>query len=132
MSLHRLKEIDFRHKLFRSGDRTLCLGPTARTWVEFLAQCVGEGGFIAWVEKDTVSGEFPGHVAFYREDIRRCDLSVFKERTSLYDVVTFALSSIPDAASGASITDLQESVFDIIRTYLKRGGTFLSRIRNEE
>jgi 23S rRNA (uridine2552-2'-O)-methyltransferase len=130
-SVYKLKEIQRKYNLLKSGDAVLDLGCYPGSWLLYAAEVVGSRGRVSGIDLKQVSVELPGHVRVHTGDIRAIDGRVFKSIGTGYNVV---LSDLAPSTTGSRITDAERSIqlcrasLRIARSVLVRGGSFVCKM----
>lgn len=129
-SAYKLQEIQEKFHAVKKGDSVLDLGAAPGSWVQILADLVGENGLVAGLDVLPVPAFNRKNVITRTADIRGVDIAALLEELSLpaFDVVTCDiapnLTGIRDV-DRANIEELYLAVVGIVRQGLKRGGNFL-------
>lgn len=127
-SVFKLKEIDEKYKVFRKGDRVLDLGSAPGSWIMYVAQKVGESGFVMGVDIEELKISGIKNIRFVKKNVFEIGEPDFKEK---FDVV---ISDMAPSTTGVAFVDegksleLAEKAFEIAKTFLKPGGNFVCKI----
>lgn len=132
-SVYKLKELDSRFHLFRTGMRILDLGAAPGSWSLGAAERVGSTGLVLGCDLQPARTEFPPQVTFMQEDVfcRSADFEAKLDESGPFDVV---MSDMAPSTTGAKFTDqcrslaLAQEAFELALARLKPGGSFVVKI----
>lgn len=132
-SVYKLKEMNARFKLFKSGMKVLDLGAAPGSWSLFAGEKVGEKGLVLACDIQTTETQFPNNVKFVQENVfeRTLEFEALLEELGPFDMV---ISDMAPRTTGTKFTDQArslelclESVL-VAEKYLKKGGNFITKI----
>lgn len=106
-SVYKLKELDERFGLLKSGQRVLDLGCRPGSWLLYAADKVGERGLVVGVDRTPLEIEIPAHVREVVGDIRELDPAVLRADVPCFHTV---LSDMAPDTSGVSFSDQVRSI----------------------
>jgi 23S rRNA (uridine2552-2'-O)-methyltransferase len=131
-SVYKLKEIEQKFKIFRSGQFILDLGAAPGSWSQYASERVGDRGRVLGVDLNPVSVTL-SNATFITADLHDLELEkIFQEHgfQPQFDIVlsdmapkTIGIKSVDQARS----TELCELAIDVSRKFLKPGGTFICK-----
>lgn len=132
-SVYKLKEIDSRFKVFRSGMRVLDLGAAPGSWSLGAAEKVGEKGVVLGCDLQPARTEFPPQVTFMQENVfeRSAEFEAKLDEIGPFDVV---MSDMAPSTTGFRFTDqcrsleLAQEAFELAKARLKPNGSFIVKI----
>jgi 23S rRNA (uridine2552-2'-O)-methyltransferase len=132
-SIYKLREIDKRFKLFKSGMRVLDLGAAPGSWSIGAAEKIGSEGLVIACDIQTVDTVFPPQVVYFQSDIYAPSPEFARALTdnSPFNIV---LSDMAPKTSGTKFSDQARSLelclaaFDLAHTHLIRGGAFVVKV----
>jgi len=132
-SVYKLKELDVKFALLRSGMKVLDLGAAPGSWSLFAAQKVGDVGRVLALDIQTTEQEFPDNVLFLVHDAFEDspELLAVLEPLAPFDLV---MSDMAPRTTGVKFTDqarsleLCERARDVALKRLKPGGNFVAKI----
>ena len=102
-SVYKLKEIDQRYRLFKKGDRVLDLGASPGSWLQYIAQVVGQKGRVLGLDLNPIKWENPpAFVQFWERDVLKWDVNEAKKVADAFDVV---VSDMAPATTGIKDVD---------------------------
>ncbi len=132
-SVYKLKEIDARFKIFKSGMKVLDLGAAPGSWSLGAAERVGPKGRIVACDLQEPGTVFPPSVTFYQEDVFR--------RSEAFEAVLASsapfhviMSDMAPQTTGTKFTDQARSLelcleaLAVANRYLIKGGSFVVKI----
>jgi 23S rRNA (uridine2552-2'-O)-methyltransferase len=129
-SVFKLREIDERFSLLKSGFSVLDLGAAPGSWSLYCAKKLGKKGRIVAVDLSPLSEKMPTQVCSVTEDVFSLDASKLAANGK-FDVV---LSDMAPSTTGSKIMDQAQS-FELCEQALKlaqqlgrTGSTFVSKI----
>lgn len=132
-SVYKLKEIDKRFRIFKSGMRVMDLGAAPGSWTMCAAEKVGERGRVLSADIQSTEQGFPKHVTFMQEDVfERSD--VFEQAIADIGPFDVVISDMAPKTTGHKFTDQARSAnlcFEAlaVATYcLIKGGSFVVKI----
>ena len=129
-SAYKLREIQQKYHLVKTGNRVLDLGCAPGSWLQVLAGLVGNDGFVAGVDLSPIAPLPQKNVLTRAADIRELDVPAFLTELNIprFDVITCdiapSLSGIRDV-DNARIAELYETVREAVKAALKPGGAFV-------
>lgn len=132
-SVYKLKELDVKFVLLKSGMKVLDLGAAPGSWSLFAAQKVGAAGRVLALDIQTTEQEFPDNVLFLVHDAFEDspELLAVMEPLAPFDLV---MSDMAPRTTGVKFTDqarsleLCERARDVALKRLKPGGNFVAKI----
>ncbi|MDO9632685.1 MAG: RlmE family RNA methyltransferase [Humidesulfovibrio sp.] len=132
-SVYKLKELDVKFVLLKSGMKVLDLGAAPGSWSLFAAQKVGAAGRVLALDIQTTEQEFPDNVLFLVHDAFEDspELLAVMEPLAPFDLV---MSDMAPRTTGVKFTDqarsleLCERARDVALRRLKPGGNFVAKI----
>lgn len=132
-SVYKLKEIDARFKLLKSGMKALDLGAAPGSWTLALAEKAGKHGIVVACDLKTTDTAFPPCVYFVQSDIYNpCpEFAALLQSHAPFDMVA---SDMAPATTGSVFTDQARSYdlalasYETACKYLRQGGNFVTKI----
>lgn len=105
-SVFKLKEIDYKYRLFREGDRVLDLGCSPGSWTQYSAERVGPKGFVLGMDTQPLplTLPLPPHVSILRQDVFAWD-----PHPSFHGVFDVVLSDMAPSTTGIKHIDVAAS-----------------------
>jgi len=129
-SVYKLKEIQSKYKLIRSGDSVLDLGCAPGSWSLFVSEIVGQSGYITGIDLKKLNIKIKSPHCLMNDDIFL--VKDFNAITGApFDVV---LSDMAPNTTGRKDVDalrsfqLCEVALEISQKHLKTGGHFVCKI----
>jgi 23S rRNA (uridine2552-2'-O)-methyltransferase len=129
-SVYKLKEIDQKHRLIRTGFRVLDLGAAPGAWLKYTAHCVGRQGSVLGIDLHHIEIDLTPNMRFIQGDIFEIETAELIEN-GLFDLV---LSDMAPATTGVKSVDqarsveLAETALAVSQAVLKKGGALLVKI----
>jgi 23S rRNA (uridine2552-2'-O)-methyltransferase len=130
-SVYKLKEIQQKYRLIRSGDKVLDLGCSPGSWLIYAAGLTGAGGRVVGIDLNPVAVPVPHHVAVYTADILSVEQGFLGSLGKDFNAV---LSDMAPATTGNRAVDaarslrLCEAALSIAKEILLPGGSFVCKI----
>lgn len=132
-SVYKLKEIDQRFRLLRSGQRVLDLGAAPGSWSLAAAEKVGPNGLVIAADIQTTLTAFPQYVQLHQEDVfqRSPAFEALLTQVGPFDVV---ISDMAPRTTGHRGTDqarsaaLCEEALAVALLHLRPGGGFVVKV----
>ena len=131
-SVYKLKEIDQRYRLFKKGDRVLDLGASPGSWLQYIAQVVGQKGRVLGLDLNPIKWEIPpAFVQFLERDVLKWDVNEAKKVADAFDVV---VSDMAPATTGIKDVDafrsfkLANRALEIALALLRPQGHFVCKV----
>lgn len=131
-SIYKLKHLDSKFNILRSGDRVVDLGASPGGWLQYASQKVGSGGRVLGVDKRRITPLAAENVFTLQADITEpATVRKIKERMEKADVV---LSDLSPDVSGAWDVDvarqigLSLSAIEIADQLLVDGGSAVMKL----
>ena len=132
-SVYKLKEINARFKLFKSGMKVLDLGAAPGSWTLFASEIVGQKGLVLACDLQETDTVFSENVQFLQEDIfeRTEGFEALLQELGPFDMV---ISDMAPRTTGTKFTDQTRSLelclesVVVAEKYLKKGGNFITKI----
>ena len=132
-SVYKLKEIDARFKILRSGLKILDLGAAPGSWTLYASQRVGPKGIVLACDLQEAECEFPENVQFHQENVfeRSPEFEAALLEKGPFDIV---MSDMAPQTTGTKFTDQARSLelciesFYVAQKHLKKGGMFITKI----
>ena len=132
-SVYKLKEINARFKLFKSGMKVLDLGAAPGSWTLFASEAVGINGFVLACDLQATDVVFAENVRFLQENIfeRTEEFEALLQEFGPFDMV---ISDMAPRTTGTKFTDQTRSLelclesVAVAEKYLKKGGNFITKI----
>ena len=132
-SVYKLKEINARFKLFKSGMKVLDLGAAPGSWTLFASEIVGKKGLVLACDLQETDTVFSENVQFLQEDIfeRTEGFEALLQELGPFDMV---ISDMAPRTTGTKFTDQTRSLelclesVVVAEKYLKKGGNFITKI----
>lgn len=131
-AIYKLKQIQEKYRILRSGDRVLDLGAAPGSWLQYTCEAVGSKGLVVGVDLKKIEHSFPARVVAIQGDI--CDDEFAAEIARRYAPFDVVLSDMAPATSGIRVADsarsalLFEQALRLATTTLKAQGHFLAKI----
>lgn len=132
-SVYKLKEMDKRFSLFKSGQTVLDLGAAPGSWTQFAGEKVGKKGRVLGVDLQSTKHAFAPNIVFLQADVfsDSPELLEAMEPLAPFDLV---ISDMAPKTTGIKFADqansleLCERAFEVATKYLKVGGHFVVKI----
>lgn len=131
-SVYKLKEINEKYKIIKSGDKILDLGCAPGSWLLYISEKIGERGMVVGVDLKDINIPEKKNIFFTKEDI--LELETQKLKTE-YNVV---VSDLAPNTSGIDFADVEESLelsgeaLEIAKKVLINSGNFVCKILEGE
>jgi 23S rRNA (uridine2552-2'-O)-methyltransferase len=132
-SVYKLKEMDARFRLFRTGMKVLDLGAAPGSWSLYAAEKVGRAGRVLACDRRGAGVDLPEQVTFVQEDVfrRSPGFERMLEEGGPFDLV---MSDMAPDTTGAKSVDQARSLElcleaeAVAERWLKPGGHFVCKI----
>ncbi len=130
-SVYKLKEIQEKYHLLKTGNKVLDLGCSPGSWLMYTAELVGKKGMVVGIDKKPVALNLPSNVKMYTGDILAMDACLAESLAINYHVV---LSDMAPSTTGnkfvdaARSLDLCQAALEMAQRYLMPGGSFVCKI----
>lgn len=130
-SVFKLKELDYRFKIFSKSIRVLDLGASPGSWMKYASEKIGEKGLVLGIDRNPLKRGLNPNEDFIQEDIFRLEPMDLKNRFGSFDLI---LSDLAPDLMGQKSTDalraisLAEKAFKFAEILLKPGGNFLLKV----
>jgi 23S rRNA (uridine2552-2'-O)-methyltransferase len=130
-SIYKLKEIDERFKLLRSGQRVLDLGCRPGSWLLYASERVGPKGLVVGIDREPLDIALPSHARVVVGDLRETSPEELAGEAGLFDVV---MSDMAPDTSGVAFTDhvrcleLFDLALELSCTLGRPGGAFVGKL----
>lgn len=127
-SVYKLKEIQERFKVIRSGDKVLDLGCYPGSWSQFALEQIGVKGKVFGIDIHQPEVIQDNRFEFYKADVLQLNSDKILELFGAVDVV---LSDLAPATTGIHIVDCARSMelarkaFELAKEVLKDSGNFV-------
>jgi len=132
-SAYKLKEIQERFHILKKGDNVLDLGCAPGSFLQVIAQIVGDKGTIAGIDLLPVASLPAKNIIVLKGDIRKIDIGGVLEEIGLpfFDAITCDIS--PNLTGIREVDDRNmEELYQVIRKIvavgLRRGGCFIIKL----
>lgn len=131
-AVYKLKEIQGRYKILRSGNRVLDLGAAPGSWMQYTWEVVGPAGWVVGVDLKEIDHPFPERVVTLKGDIT--DPEFAQSLAKEYGPFDVVLSDMAPSTSGIRVADsarsalLFESALEMARCTLRPGGHFVAKL----
>jgi len=122
-SVYKLKEIQEKYKLMRTGQRIVDLGCHPGSWLRFCSQTVGPEGLVMGLDLKNPTTPMSPNISFLKADLLAVSEEQIKEWAKEADVV---LSDLSPKTSGIKWLDHQRSI-DLNRRALELGFLILKK-----
>jgi 23S rRNA (uridine2552-2'-O)-methyltransferase len=132
-SVYKLKEIDAKFKLFKSGMKVLDLGAAPGSWSLAASERVGSSGCVLACDIQTTETAFPANVRFLTADVFALS-EAFEEALAVLVPFDVVMSDMAPSTTGSRCTDQARScalcheALKIAKRCLKPGGSFVVKI----
>ena len=131
-SVYKLQEIDKRYQLFKKRNRVLDLGTSPGSWLQYIAQVVGERGLVLGIDINPLKWtNLPPHVHFWQRDVIEWNYMEAKELSPFFDVVVSDMAPLTtgDRAGDAYCSfKLAERALNIACDLVKLKGHFVCKL----
>ncbi|MEM6291409.1 MAG: RlmE family RNA methyltransferase [Myxococcota bacterium] len=130
-AIYKLEEIDKRFRLLQSGRRVIDLGCWPGSWMQYVAEKVGEDGFVLGLDKRPVEIALPAHAKAFTADVFSIDPAQVTDTFGDFDVL---LSDMAPKTTGDRATDMFRSeeltrrALDFATSVLRPGGHFCAKV----
>lgn len=127
-AIFKLEEIDQRFRLLRQGGRVLDLGCWPGSWMQYVANKVGDGGLVHGIDLRPVTVALPG---FVHHEV--ADVFTWNPR-ALGDRIDVVLSDMAPHTTGDRVSDKFRSeelcarALEIARMALRPGGHLVAKV----
>lgn len=131
-SVYKLKEINEKYKIIKSGDKILDLGCAPGSWLLYISEKIGERGMVVGVDLKDINIPEKKNIFFTKEDI--LELETQKLKTE-YNVV---VSDLAPNTSGIDFADVEESLelsgeaLEVAKKVLINNGNFVCKVLEGE
>jgi len=128
-SVYKLKEMDEKFRLFRSGDKVLDLGCAPGSWMMYISEKIGNSGKVVGVDRSELKIPLKSNMRFIEQsvmDFKKNDFAGMK-----FDLV---VSDLAPQTTGIKISDevrsveLCDTALDIAAALLLPDGIFVCKI----
>lgn len=132
-SIYKLKEMDARFGLLKSGMKVLDLGAAPGSWTMGALEKIGQSGSVVACDLQPLEAVLPPHALFYQENIFSPS-EVFITKLGEMSPFDLVMSDMAPATTGSKVTDQARSLelaceaFAFARNYLSSGGNFIVKI----
>ncbi len=129
-SIYKLKEIQGKYNLIRNGDCVLDLGCSPGSFLQYIADTVGERGRVIGIDILPTQPINKANIKTFQADIKKVDIKEIMAEASvdLFDAITCDiapnLTGIRET-DDKNIYEIYEVARDIVRISLKKGGNFI-------
>ncbi len=129
-SIYKLKEIQEKYRLIKSGDTVLDLGCSPGSFLQYISDIIGEKGLVIGIDILPTPPLNKENIKTIQTDIKTADIKKIMETNSVesFDLVTCDiapnLTGIRET-DDKNIYELYEAVKGIVQGSLKKGGIFL-------
>jgi 23S rRNA (uridine2552-2'-O)-methyltransferase len=132
-SVYKLEEIDAQYKVLRPGNKVVDFGYYPGSWVQYTSRVIGDQGLVVGIDIQEVNKKLSGisNVRVFQKSIFDVqDLRILGVEDQ-FDVV---LSDMAPSTTGIKMVDqarsleLVESVFGLLRKFLRPGGNFVIKV----
>ena len=133
-SVFKLQAIQERFKLIKKGDKVLDLGAAPGSFVQYVAEVVGEDGFVVGIDLQNIIPFKEMNIALYKGDIFEDQIySRIEQETKIsqFDTVTSDLAPKTTGVKfmdGGRSLELNLQVLEVCKKYLKKGGNAVMKI----
>ncbi|MFH1392531.1 MAG: RlmE family RNA methyltransferase [bacterium] len=128
-SVFKLKQIDQKYKIIKTGNKILDLGASPGSWVLYASEIIGKKGGITAVDINALKIKLLPNLKFIKHDIFNPE--IFSLIQKKFDVV---LSDLSPSTSGIKDIDEQRSfelskrALQIAKKFLKKDGNFVCKV----
>lgn len=132
-SVYKLKELDARYHLLRTGLKVLDLGAAPGSWTLGASEKVGQSGLVAASDIRAISMPLPANVRFFISDVFD-PAPEFAAFLSEYGPFDFVMSDMAPATTGSKFVDQARSLnlaleaLNVAGRHLRGGGNFVVKI----
>lgn len=132
-SVYKLKELDARFRLLRTGQKILDLGAAPGSWSLGAAEKVGPKGLVLACDIQTTETPFPPQVTFLQEDVFNRS-ALFEAQLGSLGPFDLVMSDMAPRTTGTRFADQARSLdlaleaLSMACLYLKQGGGFVVKI----
>ena len=130
-SIYKLKEIDQKHRLIKSGDRVLDLGCFPGSWLQYISGKIGSKGVVVGVDQTKLTMLLEDNMRFIHSDIFDLDTTVLSTHAQKFDLIC---SDMAPKTTGIRNVDADRSVqlclqtLYIAQSVLRKGGSVLMKV----
>ena len=130
-SVYKLKEIDKKHHLVKSGIHVLDLGCYPGSWMQYISDKVGPEGFVVGVDQTELTMSLAKNMRFVHSDIYELDLNQLTALSPKFDLIC---SDMAPKTTGIRNVDAERSVqlclqaLHIARNHLKKRGSLIVKV----
>lgn len=132
-SIYKLKEIDQKYKVLKTGDQVLDLGYYPGSWIQLTAERVGKKGKVIGVDLQEINTKLSikENVQLFQKDF--LEVSSLEE-LGLSERVNVLLSDMAPQTTGVKLVDqlrsleLVEKVFSVLPLFLNEGGHLVAKV----
>jgi 23S rRNA (uridine2552-2'-O)-methyltransferase len=134
-SVYKLKEIQEKYRLIRSGQRLVDLGCHPGSWLKFCSQTVGPAGLVLGLDLKEPTVPLNENISFLKADLLTIPESRIQDWAGEVDVV---LSDLAPKSSGIKWLDhqrsleLNERALAVAALVLKKGGGMVLKLLSGE
>jgi len=130
-SIFKLKQINEKYKILKSGDRVLDLGCAPGSWLLYSFEIIGDKGFVVGIDEKDLNIELKHNMKFIKESIKELDVKRLKAEMGKFDVIISDLAPSTTGISGVDTgrsLELSSIAFEIAKQLLKKKGNFVVKI----
>jgi 23S rRNA (uridine2552-2'-O)-methyltransferase len=138
-SVYKLKEIDEKYKIFRSGNKVLDLGCAPGSWLAYIFGRVGIDGLVVGVDSEEIKIPLAVNMRFVRKNVMdlKVDDFISRDRISRYDLergFDVVVSDLAPKTTGVKMADIVNSVIladkalSLAKMFLRPGGNFVCKV----
>ena len=130
-AVYKLKAIDEKYHLFRSGQRVLDLGCSPGSWLQYIGARVGPQGLVVGVDLITPRIDLSPPLYFLKGDFLSLAADTVKAVSPAFEVV---VSDLAPKTTGVRQVDQERSLelarraWELARELLQPGGHFLVKV----
>lgn len=130
-SAYKLQEINQKHHIIGRGSRVLDLGCFPGSWMQYIAQQIGEKGLVVGVDRTNLKIPLTPNMRFIHSDINELDLALPGTFVDRYDLVCSDMA--PDTTGIKSVDaersiQLCEMALWVAQKWLKNGGNTVVKV----
>ncbi|MDD5750827.1 MAG: RlmE family RNA methyltransferase [Candidatus Pacebacteria bacterium] len=132
-SVYKLREIDRKFGVFKTGDKVLDLGAAPGSWLLYISERIGPGGRVFGCDIDDLKTDLPANSVFMKKSVFDNDLLPIL-RASGFRNFNVVVSDLAPQTSGlhekdvADCLELTRRAFEIACQTLEDAGNFICKV----
>ena len=132
-SAFKLKEINQKFKIIKSGNRVLDLGCFPGSWMQYISLVIGDKGLVIGIDRTKLIIPIRENMRFVQSDINDIDFSAHKSFVDCYDAICSDMApnttGIKNVDSERSLQLCQTALLIAQHKLRRRGSTLVKILR---